>query len=110
MSEALVNRLTRITPLLADVLDFERVRDHLIRNEVLNWTQHENLMAERVKYDRNVQLIDSLQHGSLRSLLCATKAMNDAKYKDLGRYVLKGKCKLLKVTVYVQVKAMSANK
>ena len=92
LSEQLVNRLTRICPLLADVLDFERVRRHLVRNEVFSWTQEQKLMAEKVTYDRNVELIDNLQRGSLRSLLMATESLKDAECKRLGQYLLKGKC------------------
>ena len=77
--------------MLADFLDFERVHDHLVRNEVLSWTQEEKLKADRITYDRNVELINNLQRGSLRSLLLATKSLKDAECEPLGRYLLRGK-------------------
>jgi hypothetical protein len=85
LTEPMVKRLTRITPLLADILDLDTLHSQLISNEALSWTQYEMLMAERVKYDRNVQLLDTLQHGSLHSLLRATEALKAANMKCLGR-------------------------
>ncbi len=99
LSQLLVNRLTRIAPYLADILDFDRVCGHLIRNKVLNWTQYQALTARKVTYDRNVQLIDNLQRGSLRSIMDAKKALEDVGCKDLGRYLLKGNYYPVNVTV-----------
>ena len=90
LPQVLVKRLTRICPSLADVLDFERVRDHLVTNKVFSWTQQEKLMAEKVAYDRNVEMINNLQHGSLRSLLMAAGSFMNAGCKQLGQYLLKG--------------------
>ena len=92
LSQVLVNRLTRICPLFADVLDYDRVHGHLVTNEVCSWTQQRKLMAEKVTYDRNVEMVNSLQRGSLRSLLMAIESVNETKHGKLGQYLLKGKC------------------
>jgi hypothetical protein len=99
LSEKMVNRLTRIIPVLADILDFDTLHGQLIKKEVLSWTQYETLMAERVKYDRSVQLIDTLQHGSLHSLLRTMEALKDANMKCFGRYIPMGEM----VTVHVDL-------
>jgi hypothetical protein len=101
VSEPLACRLTTITPLLADILDFDTFRGHLIRNRGISWSQYETLMAERVEYDRNVQLIDTLQHGSLRSLLLTTEALKACDNKYIGQYLIKGKTWRLKLPVLI---------
>jgi hypothetical protein len=50
----------------------------------LSWTQYESLAAERLDFNRTVQLVDMLQRGSVRSLQLTREALFLALRKENG--------------------------